>query len=122
MTFTFFHIIGNYEVLPTEPLHDIKEHIANVLTELPSHLENEEKNAFQDIIECSLGGKEKLRGCDYRLAAVIVAQYLRGNENKIIIIMTIIIQWNLNIMKGYWDWQNLCAIWRFVILTFHCSN
>ena len=79
-----------------------KEHIANVLTELPSHLENEEKNAFQDIIECSLGGKEKLRGCDYRLAAVIVAQYLRGNENKIIIIIiiTIIIQWNLNIMKG----------------------
>ena len=43
MTFTFFPIIGNYEVLPTEPLHDIKEHIANVLTELPSHLENEEK-------------------------------------------------------------------------------
>ena len=54
MTFTFFPIIGNYEVLPSEPLHDIKEHIANVLTELPSHLENEEKNAFQDIIECSL--------------------------------------------------------------------
>ena len=101
MTFTFFPIIGNYEVLPSEPLHDIKEHIANVLTELPSHLEKEEKNAFQDIIECSLGGKEKLRGCDYRLAAVIVAQYLRGNENKIIIIIiTIIIQWNLNIMKG----------------------
>ena len=101
MTFTFFPIIGNYEVLPTEPLHDIKEHIANVLTELPSHFENEEKNAFQDIIECSLGGKEKLRGCDYRLAAVIVAQYLTGNETKIvIIIITIIIQWNLNIMKG----------------------
>ena len=20
------------------------------------------------------------------------------------------------------DWQNLFAIWRFVILTFHCSN
>lgn len=75
---------------PTEPLHDIKEHIANVLTELPSHLDNEEKNAFQDIIECSLGGKGKLRGCDYRLAAVIVAQYLRGNENKIIKTITII--------------------------------
>jgi len=45
---------------------------------LPSQLEKEEKNAFEEIIECSLGGKEKLRGCDYRLAAVIVAQYLRG--------------------------------------------
>jgi len=57
---------GNYEVLPTEPLHDVKEHIANVLTELPSHLEKDEKIiAFQDIIECLFAGKEKLRGCDY---------------------------------------------------------
>ena len=96
----FFPIIGNYDVLPTEPPHDIKEHIANVLAELPSHLENEGKNALQDIIECSLGGKEKLRGCDFRLAAVIVAQYLRGNENKIIIIIAKFIQWNLNITKG----------------------
>lgn len=75
---------GNYEVLPTEPLHDVKEHIANVLTELPSHLEKDEKIAFQDIIECSFAGKEKLRGCDYRLAAVIVAQYLRGNDQNIL--------------------------------------
>ena len=74
----------NYEVLPTEPLHDVKEHIANVLTELPSHLEKDEKIAFQDIIECSFAGKEKLRGCDYRLAAVIVAQYLRGNDQNIL--------------------------------------
>ena len=74
---------------------------ANDLTEVPSQLENEGKNAFQDIIECSLGGKVKLRGCDYCLAAVMVAQYLRGNENKIIIIIiAIIIQWNLSIMKG----------------------
>ena len=38
-----------------------------------------------------------------RFAAVIVAQYLTGNENKImkIIITTIIIQWNVNIMKDY---------------------
>ena len=69
--------IGDYEALPTEPFHDVKEHIANVLTELPSHLEKEEtKKAFLDIIECSFAGKEKLRGCDYRLAAVIVAQYV----------------------------------------------
>lgn len=79
----FIFQTGNYEVLPTEPLHDVKEHIANVLTELPSHLEKDEKIAFQDIIECSFGGKEKLRGCDYRLAAVIVAQYSRGNDQNI---------------------------------------
>ena len=43
----FFPIIGHYEVLPTEPLYDIKEHIANVVTGLPSHLENEEKMHFK---------------------------------------------------------------------------
>lgn len=72
---------GNYEVLPTEPLHDVKEHICNVLTELPAHLEREESDHFQSIIECTFAGKEKLCGCDYRLAAVIVAQYLRGKAN-----------------------------------------
>ena len=55
---------GNLQVLPTEPHHDVKEHIANVLTELPAHLQKGEKIAFQDI-ECSFAGKEKLRGCDY---------------------------------------------------------
>ncbi|PFX18160.1 hypothetical protein AWC38_SpisGene17480, partial [Stylophora pistillata] len=67
----------SYEVLPTEPLHDVKDHICNVLTELPVHLEEEESHHFQSIIECTFAGKEKLRGCDYRLAAVVVAQYLR---------------------------------------------
>jgi len=46
---------------------------------LPSNLEKEE-NGFDEILECTLGRKEKLRGCDYRLAAVIVAQYLRGKN------------------------------------------
>jgi len=27
-----------YEVLPTEPLHDIKEHISNVVTKIVAHL------------------------------------------------------------------------------------
>lgn len=75
------YFTGNYEVLPTEPLHDVKKHICNVLTELPAHLEREESDHFQSIIECTFAGKEKLRGCDYRLAAVIVAQYLRGKAN-----------------------------------------
>lgn len=47
-------------------------------------------------MECSLGGKEKLRGCDYRLAAVIVAHYLRGKScvhtQEIIIIIILFIQ------------------------------
>ena len=56
----------------------MKEHICNVFTELPAHLEEAEKKESEDIIECTFAGKEKLRGCNYRLAAVIVAQYLRA--------------------------------------------
>jgi len=37
---------GNNEVSPTEPLDNVKEHIANILTELPSHFEKDEKIAF----------------------------------------------------------------------------
>ena len=32
-----------YEVLPTEPLHDVKEHISNIITEIVAHLTSEEK-------------------------------------------------------------------------------
>ena len=30
--------LGSYEVVPLEPLHDLKEHINNILKELPKHL------------------------------------------------------------------------------------
>ena len=40
------------------------EHISNVFTELPAHLEKEEREEFQQIIECALAGKEKLHGFD----------------------------------------------------------
>ena len=46
------------------------------------HLKKEEKEEFQQIIECAFAGKENLRDCDYHLAAVIVAQYLRGTKCK----------------------------------------
>ena len=32
-----------YEVLPTEPLHDVKEQISKVVTEIVAHLPDEEK-------------------------------------------------------------------------------
>ena len=76
------YFVGLYEVLPTEPLHDVKEHLCNVFTELPAHLEKEEKEEFQQILECGFARKEKLRGCDHCLAVVIVAQYLRSTICK----------------------------------------
>ena len=59
--------LGNYEVLPVEPLHDLKEHINNIFKELPIHLNDEEKVLFDETMEAVLSTKEKLQGSDYVL-------------------------------------------------------
>ena len=50
--------LQNYEMCPCEPLHNIKGHIKNILTELPRRFEEGKQLAFVD--------KQQLRGCDYR--------------------------------------------------------
>ena len=32
-----------YEVLPTEPLHDVKENISNIIIEISAHLSDDAK-------------------------------------------------------------------------------
>ena len=65
--------LTRYEALPSEPLHDIKEHIKNIVEELPKHLNEEETKAFDEVIETVLKSKDKQRGCDYRLCSIILA-------------------------------------------------
>ena len=67
-----------YEVLPTEPLHDMKEHISNVVTEIVGHLTDDEKKICEKTIELVSGTKEQLRGSDYREMAIVLAKQLRG--------------------------------------------
>ena len=67
-----------YEVLPTEPLHDIKEHISNVVTKIVAHLTDDEKKIRERTIELVSGTKEQLRGSDYREMAIVLAKQLRG--------------------------------------------
>ena len=62
-----------------EPLHDLKEHINNLLKELPKHLTNEEKVLFEEAVEAVISTKEKLRGSDYRPCCVVLALHLGGN-------------------------------------------
>ena len=50
-----------YEVLPTEPLHDMKEHICNVASELKHHLSQEEKQLCEKTIELVAQTKQKLK-------------------------------------------------------------
>ena len=70
-----------YEVLPTETLHDMMEHISNVFTEIVAHLTDDEKKKktiWQRTIELVSGTKEQLRGSDYREMAIVLAKQVRG--------------------------------------------
>lgn len=67
-----------YEVLPTEPLHDMKEHICNVVSELKHHLSQEEKQLCEKTIELVAQTKEQLCGSDYREMAIVLSKQLRG--------------------------------------------
>ena len=72
--------LGSYEVIPVEPLHDLKEHINNILKELPKHLNDTESTLFEEAyLEAVLSTKEKLRGSDYRLCCVVLALHLGNN-------------------------------------------
>ena len=50
--------LQHYVVIAVEPLHDIKEHIANVTKELPPHVVPEEKALFDQVVEVVLSTKE----------------------------------------------------------------
>ena len=60
-----FNLI-NYEILGTEPLHDINGHIKNLFEEIVEHVPN--KTYLQNVLTSSYEGKEIKRGTDTRLA------------------------------------------------------
>ncbi len=74
----YLYYLGNYEVLPTEPLHDVKEHIANIVTEIVPHLSDDEKKLFVETVSLVSGTKDQLRGSDYRETSIVLAKQLRG--------------------------------------------
>ena len=71
--------LEQYEVVPVEPPHDLKEHINNVFKELPKHLNDNENSLFEEAVEAVLSIKEKLRGSDYRLCCIVLALHLGRN-------------------------------------------
>ena len=71
--------MGKYEEVPVEPLHDLKEHINNVLKELPKHQTDEEKKMFDEAVQAVLSTKEKLQGSDYHLCCVVLPLHLGNN-------------------------------------------
>ena len=70
--------LKQYEVLSSEALHDIKEHIRNLWEELPQYLTDEESACFSKVIEATTKQKDKIRGVDFRLSAIIMCNTIRG--------------------------------------------
>ena len=65
--------LTRYEIMPSEPLHDLKEHIKNIMTEVYHLLIPEEQVLFDQVHDAVIANKEKVRGSDYRLFAVVLA-------------------------------------------------
>ena len=63
--------LHHYEVSPIEPLHDVKGHLSNLTDELRSVVKGPLKEKLSKVYSSVLG-KETLRCCDYRKAAILI--------------------------------------------------
>ena len=69
-------MLGHYEILPCEPLHDIENHIKNLFEEIPHHM-GDDKKPIKEFLVAVFNGKECKRGCDYRLSLIKVFGYFK---------------------------------------------
>ena len=56
--------LARYEIVMVECMHDIANHIDNILEQLPNHLKGDDKEKFTEMIETHKAEKEKKRCCD----------------------------------------------------------
>ena len=75
-----FDKIKQYEVLASEPMHDIAGDWKNLIEELPCHLNKQQKELFQNVASIALH-KESKRAVDYRKAGIYLCLHLKGRIN-----------------------------------------
>ena len=83
--------LQSYEILFTEPLNDISNHICrtnhicrNLYAELPHRTDKELKKPFNFVINNSFNEKEAKNASDYRKSLLIVTQwFLESHEDHI---------------------------------------
>lgn len=74
--------LQHYTVLGSEPLHDLKGHLSNVVTELPFVLKGDTKESCLKLINYNTR-KEKVSCADFRLTAIEVYLQLRQEQHRI---------------------------------------
>ncbi|CAC5365492.1 unnamed protein product [Mytilus coruscus] len=68
--------ILSYEILCTEPLHDLTNVIQNIIAELPYHIQDKEaQKDFQNFSQTTIGDKNQVKGSDARLYLVKLAKF-----------------------------------------------
>ena len=61
------------QIMPSEPLHDLKGVLSNTLTELERHLPAPAANSYKEEIGVTVGCQHS-RGCDWREAVCLLAK------------------------------------------------
>ena len=56
--------LKGYDVLSSESLRDLKEHIKNILEEIKHHPGEQELEILNQVLESTIEQKDKVRGCD----------------------------------------------------------
>jgi hypothetical protein len=64
------------EALACEPMHDIANHISNIIEELPCNLTKEQTITFEEILDLTFGDKEVKRATYHKAALIIFAHQL----------------------------------------------
>ena len=72
--------LGNYEVFPTEPLHDLKGHMHNILAEVTKAASGETLQILRQVQDTVLN-KCTLRCSDYRKAVILIYKSLQQSNN-----------------------------------------
>ena len=79
---TDLNMLGNYEILCCEPLHDICNVVKNVIEELPHHINNKTTRAeFETFASKTIGQKNQISGSDARSFAIKLAKFI-SNQNE----------------------------------------
>ena len=77
--------LNKYEILVNEPLHDISNHIKNIQSEIPYHVDKNIKSDVQNIIKASFNNKEAKNSVDHRKSLLMITNwFIQNHKNNFI--------------------------------------